>query len=142
MSAETDALQKALAAEHAAIWAYGVIGAHAGSAHNASITAIGQEHRVRRDAIEAALVTASATPTPASGGYQLPTPVADAATALAAAGHVEDAVTKTWRYVLGQLTDPAHRTLAFDALSHSAGYSLTWRRAADPNAAVYPFPGQ
>jgi hypothetical protein len=74
-----DALQAALAAEHAAIWAYGVAGAFVANELAGKLDEAATAHQARRDATERALIDAHAQPVPAEPGYLSPEPVTDAA---------------------------------------------------------------
>ncbi len=91
-AAFTTALQRALAGEHAAVYAYGVaggvldpVGTSATRAREAYDT-----HRSRRDRIEDRLRALDEEPVPAEPGYGLPAPVTTAAGAEALARQVED----------------------------------------------------
>ncbi|HET6359230.1 DUF4439 domain-containing protein, partial [Streptomyces sp.] len=46
-----DAIQAALAAEHAAVYGYGVVGGRIGEAREAEVRAAYAAHRARRDAL-------------------------------------------------------------------------------------------
>jgi uncharacterized protein DUF4439 len=92
-AAAVPALQAALAAEDAAIFGYGVVGAHlTGSGQ----TAAGQDwtgHNQARDTLTAMISGLGAAPAAAEASYRLPFRVHDAASATALAAYLEDGVT-------------------------------------------------
>ena len=47
----TDALQAALAGEHACVYGYGLVGAHAGTREESAARAAYDAHRARRDLV-------------------------------------------------------------------------------------------
>ncbi|MGH3974475.1 MAG: DUF4439 domain-containing protein, partial [Pseudonocardiaceae bacterium] len=77
-----DALQAALAAEHAAVWVYGLAGAFVPDGLAGQLSEAAVEHRARRDATERILIDAGTQPVPAEPGYRIPEPVTDTASAL------------------------------------------------------------
>jgi hypothetical protein len=82
-----EALQSVLAGEHAAVYAYGVVGAHVSSpAEVKSAQQAFALHRARRDHVAALITQAGGTPVGTLAGYDLGGPVTthDAARALAA----------------------------------------------------------
>jgi hypothetical protein len=135
-------LAGALAAEEAAIWAYGLIGVHLreGSEQNQA-RAAEDEHRVRRDDLvdRLAELLASTAPTPA--GYELPFPVEDRESALRLAVQIEDGVAQAWRVVL-PVTENAERAGALSALTTAAVRATKWRRLAQVTPLTLPFPGR
>jgi hypothetical protein len=131
-------LTAALAAEEAAIYAYGVIGIRF-SSNGELVEARGAEqaHRQRRDY----LVTTLKEPPAAPAGYQLPFPVTDRAAALKLAIQVEDGVAQAWRPVLPVTTNTG-RTTALAAMVDSAVRATRWRRLAGVAPVTLPFPGR
>ncbi len=91
----TEALQAALAAEDAAIYGYGVVGAALTGARQAQARTAFAAHRARRDVLAAQLRDLGVEPAPAAPAYALPTPVTDAAKAVALAAHLELGVAAT-----------------------------------------------
>ncbi|MFI9275881.1 ferritin-like domain-containing protein [Kitasatospora sp. NPDC052896] len=94
----TAALQAALAAEHAAVYGYGVIGAKVpptGPAHDQA-WADYTTHQARRDAWQRLLSAAGATPVQAAPGYQLPFAVTDAADAARLGAELETRLTAVY----------------------------------------------
>ncbi len=84
------ALQAALAGEHAAIYGYGVAGAYLSGSLQATATADWVAHQVARDRLEAMLRSLGAEPAAAAVAYQLPVGVHGAAGATALAVVLED----------------------------------------------------
>ena len=87
--AVTDALQDALAGEHAVIWGYGVVGAEVTEEQRPDVRAAEQAHRTRRDATADLLRSMAAVPAQAQAYYELPFPVTDPTSGLRLAVHLE-----------------------------------------------------
>jgi hypothetical protein len=138
MSAQdTGQTTAALAAEEAAIYAYGIIGVRLTS--DGEVTearAAEQAHRDRRDY----LVMRTASPAPAPAGYEMPFPVTDRASALKLAIQIEDGVAQAWRPVL-TVTENADRATALAALTDAAVRATRWRRLAEVTPVTMAFPG-
>ncbi len=139
MSAE---LTAALAAERAAIYAYGLIGARLDSdGERYEARAAEQAHRRWRDHLVGRLDQLKASAAPAPAGYELPFPVADRAAALRLAVQVEDGVAQAWRPVLPVSVD-ADRGTALGALTEAAVRATRWRRLAAVTPVTMAFPGR
>jgi len=138
----TDALQDALAAEHAVIWGYGVVGSKVVDDQLPDVRAAEQEHRDRREAAADLLRSLSAVPGEAQAYYELPFPVTDPASGLRLAAHLEQGAAAVWRYVLGQTEDTELRRTALVALTDAAVQATRWRLAAGTQPATVAFPGQ
>ncbi|HET6530489.1 MAG TPA: ferritin-like domain-containing protein [Actinoplanes sp.] len=139
MSAE---LAAALAAEEAAIYAYGALGVHlTRDTDRDAARAAEQIHRARRDVLISRLAELNASTAPAPAGYDLPFPVTDRATALRLAVHVEDGVAQAWRATLPVTTGP-DRATALSALTDAAVRATRWRRTAGITPLTMPFPGR
>ncbi|MGH8571978.1 MAG: DUF4439 domain-containing protein, partial [Gammaproteobacteria bacterium] len=67
-----DALQAALAAEHAAVWVYGLAGAFVPDELSGQLHEAAGAHQARRDATERTLIDADTQPVPAEPGYLTP----------------------------------------------------------------------
>ena len=89
-----DALQAALAAEEAASYGYGIVGAHlqAASSLGAEATRCWLAHQRSRDLLEQLVLAAGGTPAPAAVAYRLPWPVSSEHQARALAARLEDNV--------------------------------------------------
>jgi hypothetical protein len=143
MSAQenVERIRAALAAEHAALFAYGRIGIRLDAAGQAEARAAEVAHRARRDALVVHLDQVKASPAPADAGYALPFPVTEAASALKLAVHVEDAVAATWRSALSG-TENEIRRLAIDSYADSAVRATRWRKIAGLAPLTSAFPGR
>jgi hypothetical protein len=130
------ALQAALAAEHAAVYGYGVVGAllagtvqaNTGKANTGQAQARADyaAHQVARDTLEAMLAKLGAIPVAASPAYQLPFAVTSAASAKRLAAALEEGVTRAYLGVVA-VNDPALRTFGATAMQVSANRAVTWR---------------
>ncbi|MEU6738353.1 ferritin-like domain-containing protein [Streptosporangium sandarakinum] len=65
-------LDTALAAEHAAVYAYGVLAARAEGALRSTMTAAFTAHRARRDRLRAMIIERGGTPAEPDASYRLP----------------------------------------------------------------------
>jgi ferritin-like protein len=131
-------LAAAMAAEVAAIYAYGILGVHLGAATQVNeARAAETAHRGRRDY----LLGKVDQPVAAPAGYDLPFPVTDPASALKLAVHVEDGVAQAWRPVLGA-SQGADRAAALAALTDAAVRASRWRRIAAISPATMAYPGK
>jgi hypothetical protein len=76
MTTEVDALQTTLAAEHAAVYVYGLLGSRTSQATEgelyAALRAAYEAHRQRRDTLIGDIAALGATPTPAAPAYTPP----------------------------------------------------------------------
>ncbi|HTW00731.1 MAG TPA: ferritin-like domain-containing protein [Streptosporangiaceae bacterium] len=123
--AATGELQAALAAEHAAVYGYGVVGAYLTGTSRASATSDWLAHQVARDALEAMLRSRGAQPVAAAAGYQLPV-VRTTAEAAQLAVTLEDRVATAY---LGLVAVSATAIRRFGArqLQASALRAAGWR---------------
>jgi hypothetical protein len=122
---EIAALQGALAAEHAAVYGYGVAGAMLSGAAQAQARADLTAHQVARDTLEAMLTGLGATPVAASPAYKLPLAVTGAASAKALAAALEDGVTRAYLGVVA-VNDAALRSFGARAMQTSANRATAW----------------
>ena len=137
-----DALQAALAAEHAAIWVYGLAGAFLPAASRPALTKGSEVHTVRRDATTATLKDAGATPKAAEPGYGIPQPLTNQSSAFTLLVSAETDAASTWRSVLEHTTDSGIRKTALDALTDAAVRAMSWRQSGGQTPATPPLPGQ
>ncbi len=91
-AAELTAVQAALAAEHAAVYGYGVVGGRIREGRRQEAKTAYDAHRARRDALVREVRDLGGTPVAASAGYALPFPVPDSAAAVQLAAELEDRV--------------------------------------------------
>jgi len=135
-------LAAALAAEEAAIYAYGPIGVKlTRTGERVEARAAEVAHRNRRDTLVSKLAQLKAPVAPAPAGYELPFAVTDRASALKLAVQVEDGVAQAWRVVL-PVTTATDRSSALSALTDAAVRATRWRRLAGVTPATLPFPGR
>ncbi|HET6296003.1 MAG TPA: ferritin-like domain-containing protein [Kribbella sp.] len=123
---ETDALQAAIAGEHAALYGVGVAGGKLTGARFTAATTQYEQHRKRRDQLAQLLIQAGQTPAAAEPAYDLPQAVTNAATATALVLLIERRLSA----VYGDLVESAEmdkvRTFAVQALIATARDQLTW----------------
>jgi ferritin-like protein len=137
-----DALSAALAAEDAAIYAYGVIGPRLDNDDEKSDAhAAETAHRQRRNYIVTRLDQLKVKPPATPAGYDLPFPVTDRDSAVKLAIQIEDGVAQAWRPVL-PVTEATDRTTALSAMTDSAVRATRWRRLAAASPLTIPFPGR
>lgn len=141
MSPAIEALQRALAAEHAAVWGYGVVGGHLLPAQQRAAADAERAHRAWRDALSLGLRDRGATPVAAAASYELPFAVTDAATARRLAVHLEEGTAAVWHAALSAVSTPADRRLALAALTAAATRAVQWRLTVPGMAPTVPFPG-
>jgi hypothetical protein len=133
-SASVAALQGALAAEHAAVYGYGVVGAMLPGNEQADARADWTAHQVARDTLEAMLAKLGATPVAASPAYALPFPVTSASTAAKLAATLEEGVTRGYLGLVA-VSNPTLRAFAAKAMQASANRALAW------SGSTVAFPG-
>jgi hypothetical protein len=138
---ENAALSDALAAEHAAVWGYGVVGAALGERARPQAAAAEAAHRGVRDQVSALLAGRKADVVDAKGAYALPFPVLAEVDAAALAIVLEDGVAKAWVRVLDQAAERSTRELAVGTLGATEVRAVGWRVAAGKTPVTTPFPG-
>ena len=136
-----EVLQTALAAEHAVVWGYGVVGGRAGDALRPQVRDAESVHRARRDGTAALVRRYGGEPVPTEASYALPFPVPDRKAALRLAVHLEEGAAAAWRYVVAASDDPAIRRAALAALTDAAVRATAWRLLLPPTPPTVPFPG-
>jgi hypothetical protein len=135
------ALFDAVAAEHAAIYGYGIVSAHSSPDENDLVSAAMAEHRDRREAAIAMLTGHSAkAPLPAAG-YQLPMPVNTPADAANLAVRMEDDCAVAWRAAIEQATSEQDRAFAVAALTQAAVAATRWKQVLGTRPVTVAFPG-
>ncbi|MFC6084427.1 ferritin-like domain-containing protein [Sphaerisporangium aureirubrum] len=127
-------LNKVLEAEHAAVYAYGVVGARTGGTQRSSAAAGFNAHRARRDQIRGLIMARGGTPAEAGASYELPFPVVTGADAARLAAFVEDRVTAAY-LELASVDDFSLRRLAALAMQECTVRAYAWRPA------IAAFPG-
>ncbi|MFK0238433.1 ferritin-like domain-containing protein [Streptomyces vinaceus] len=120
-----EAAQAALAAEHAAAYGYGVIGARAAARSAEAREAYGG-HLSRRDALARTVRELGGSPRPAEAAYALPFEVRTPADAERLAAEIEDRVAGAYSDLV-RAADGKLRREAADALSAAAVRAARWR---------------
>jgi hypothetical protein len=128
------ALQAALAAEQAASYGYGIVGAHlTGAAFNVA-SADCVVHERARDVLTRLITTLGGTPHAAAAAYRLPIGVNSAADAARLAADLELEVVASYVGLAG-VPDPGLRTLAATSMQKACVRAARW------GAKSQPFPG-
>jgi hypothetical protein len=120
------ALQGALAAENAAIFGYGVAGAHLTGSSRAAAEHAWTGHNRARDTLAAMISARGATPAPAQAFYQLPFRVRNASSAARLAAYLEDGVTRAYLGLVA-VSDPRLRRFGALATQGAAQRAASWR---------------
>ncbi|QVT79077.1 hypothetical protein ENKNEFLB_01457 [Nocardioides aquaticus] len=125
-----EALQDALAAEHAAVWVHGLLGAQTSRSADPSLAARLDEaytaHRDRRDRLTDLLVADDAEPVAALPAYDVPGDLATAAGVAQAALALERGCAAVWATVV-ESTAGERRRLAVEVLTETAVRELDFR---------------
>jgi hypothetical protein len=131
---EISVLQAALAAEYAAIYGYGVVGAYLTGRERSEATSDWRLHQDARDTLTGMIAVLGATPAAASAAYDLPFTVTSATSARRLAVVLEQGVTRAY---LGVVAADNAKLRAFGALAMQvpANRAIAW--GASPAA----FPG-
>jgi hypothetical protein len=127
-------LQAALAAEHAAVYGYGVAGAHLSGRQRSAATRAWNAHRRLRDELAALLTARGAQPVAAADAYQLPLRVHSPRSAASLALDLEERVTRSYLGLVA-VPDASLRTFGALAMQASAVRAAGWR------GATVAFPG-
>ncbi|MEV8525421.1 MULTISPECIES: ferritin-like domain-containing protein [unclassified Streptomyces] len=121
-----DAAQAALAAEHAAVYGYGVLGGRLADARATQAREAYAAHRSRRDLLARTVRDLGGSPVAAAAAYALPFAVPDAASALRLAAELEDRVADVYSDLV-RATEGALRQDAAAALREAAVRAVRWR---------------
>ncbi|AOR31784.1 hypothetical protein BFF78_12650 [Streptomyces fodineus] len=124
-AAELTALQAALAAEHAAVYGYGVVGGRIGAARRAEARAAYNAHRARRDALTRDVRDLGGQPVAANAAYALPFPVPDQTAAVRLAAQLEERVAGVYADLVRAATGE-RRGAAAAALREAAVRAVRW----------------
>jgi hypothetical protein len=138
------AWQAALAAEHQAVFGYGLLGVRLRGAQQQLAVACSNAHEALRDATEAAMTEGQLRPAPPQADYPALYPVSNAGQARALAVRLEDACAAAWRYLYAQAAlarTAARLAEAQGGLTSSAVRAVQWRALANPDHASVAFPG-
>ena len=129
-TSEIEALQTALAGEHAALWVYGVLGGQTSRSATPAlfreVTAGYAAHRGRRDQLVRGIRDLDTEPVAAEVGYALPNPVANPRQVEQAALVTEQRCATTYADTVARTTG-RRREQAIQALTESAVRQLGLR---------------
>ena len=125
-----EALQTTLAAEHAALYVYGALGARTSESAApelfAEITAAYTAHRSRRDLLTRAVHDLGGSPVAAAPTYEIPAGTATVEGVTRAALEIERGCAATYSYLVASSVGPRRRW-AIGALTDSAVRGLVFR---------------
>ncbi|MGA5727047.1 ferritin-like domain-containing protein [Streptomyces seoulensis] len=123
--AELTALQAALAAEHAAVYGYGVVGGRIGAPRQGEARTAYDAHRAARDTLARSVRDLGGDPVAASPAYALPFSVADSSAALRLAAQLEERLAGVYADLV-RATTGSRRTTATASLRESAVRATRW----------------
>ena len=132
--ATTAALQSALAAEHAAVYGYGIVGANLTGSRQAAAMTDWVAHQVARDTLEAMIRSRGSEPVPAAVAYRLPVAVRTPGQAVSLAVLLEDRVATAYLGLVA-LSDVSVRQFGALQVRAAALRAAAWR------GSTVPFPG-
>ncbi|MFD3545130.1 ferritin-like domain-containing protein [Streptomyces sp. NPDC058655] len=121
-----EAAQAALAAEHAAAYGYGVIGARTAPERANEAREAHGAHLARRDALTRTVRELGGSPRPSEAAYTLPFAVRTPGDAERLAAEIEDRVAGAYSDLVRSAEGPLRREAA-DALSAAALRAARWR---------------
>ena len=125
-TAAVRALQAALAAEHAAVYGYGVAGAHLAGTRQRAAARDWTAHQAARDTLAAMITALGAQPVEAATAYRLPFPVRNRAAAVKLAAFLEDRVAAAYLGLVA-LGDARLRAFGARAVRSAALRGVGWR---------------
>lgn len=137
-----EALQRALAGEHAALWAYSLALAFVPPDWADRARADIQAHTRLRGQVTTTLTEIGQRPVSAQPAYSPPQPVVDATSAGALLVAAETDAIASWRSVMERSTASALRQAGLKAMVECTGRVTFWRRATDRSPIVPVFPGR
>ncbi|HEV7625097.1 MAG TPA: ferritin-like domain-containing protein [Streptomyces sp.] len=121
-----EAVQAALAAEHATVYGYGVVGGRIEKERQDEARQAHDAHRARRDALRREVRDLGEDPEPAAAAYALPFAVPDSAAAVRLAAELEDRLAGAYADLVQASTDDRRREAA-GSLREAAVRSVRWR---------------
>ncbi|MFJ3926933.1 ferritin-like domain-containing protein [Streptomyces sp. NPDC090022] len=121
-----EAAQAALAAEHAAAYGYGVIGARVAAERANEAREAHGGHLARRDALTRTVRELGGVPRPSEAAYALPFELRAPADAVRLAAEIEERVAGAYSDLVRAAEGPLRREAA-DALSRAAVRAARWR---------------
>jgi hypothetical protein len=136
------AANAALGGEHAAIYAYGVVGARLDRREQPLASGALTRHVSRRDALAGLISATSGIPVAAAPAYRLPFPVRRRGDALRLAAVVEDRLAGLYVALVESTDDRALRSLGAAAVQAAAADAASWRLRAGIVPVTVAFPGR
>ncbi len=127
-------LQGALAAEYAAIYGYGVVGAYLRGQEQDIAMSDWLLHQNARDTLTGMIAALGVTPVAASAAYDLPFSVESAASARRLAAAIEEGVTRAYLSIVA-VSNAKVRTFGALAMQGPANRAIAW------GASATAFPG-
>ena len=124
------ALQAALAAEDAAIFGYGVAGAHLSGTRKTAAEQAWTDHNEARDTLTAMISALGGTPVAAQAFYQLPFEVTDATSAVKLAAYLEEGLTRAYLGLVA-VSETRLRTFGALAMQGPAERAAFWRGSTE-----------
>ncbi|MFI6086127.1 ferritin-like domain-containing protein [Streptomyces sp. NPDC051217] len=121
-----DAAQAALAAEHAAVYGYGVVGGRVGDERRTEATHAYDAHRARRDSLVRTVRDLGGKPAAAAAAYAMPFEVPDSAAAVRLAADLEDRIAGVYSDLVRAAEGPLRQDAA-GALREAAVRAVRWR---------------
>ncbi|MFP5023021.1 DUF4439 domain-containing protein [Pseudonocardia phyllosphaerae] len=137
-----EALQRALASEHAALWAYSLAVAFVPPDWAKHARGDIEAHKTLRGQVTATLSSVGERPVSALPAYSPPQPVVDAPSAGALLVAAETDAIAGWRSVLERSSAAALRGAALRAMVACTGRVAFWRQVTDRSPVVPVFPGR
>jgi hypothetical protein len=132
---QLEALQAALAGEHAAMYGVGVAGSKLTGDRFEDATETYNQHRRNRDQLSALVVAAGETPVAAEPAYDLPQPVTTAATATSLILVIERRIAAAYGDLVEAAEDAAIRAIGIEKLLAASAAQISW------GGAPVAFPG-
>jgi hypothetical protein len=121
-----DALQAALAGEHACVFGYGLVGAHAADRDTELARTAFEVHRARRELLAHQLRLRDVTPVAAAPTYDLPFAVDGPDSARELAVHLESRLAAIYADLVGITSLSGLRRLAATALAETGELAASW----------------
>lgn len=137
-----EALQRALASEHAAQWAYKMALAFVPADWADHARADIEAHTTLRGQITQTLSEVGQRPVSAQPAYEPPQPVVDAASAGALLVSAETDVIAAWRSVTERSGQVALREAGLKAMTECTGRLAYWRTVTERSPVIPVFPGR
>ncbi|ANY08365.1 ferritin-like domain-containing protein [Pseudonocardia sp. HH130630-07] len=137
-----EALQRALACEHAAVWAYSSAAAFLPPDLAARASADLAAHRKLRQDAGDALTELNERPTSAQPAYRPPQPVVDPLSAGVLLVTAEDDAVAAWRSLVERAPNADMREAGLTRMTECTVRCAFWRRTTEQSPAIPVFPGR